>query len=419
MPSKKHKPEEIIGKLREVEIVLAQAGTTAEACRRIAVSEQTAEAMAVTKMIDAAETAVPTVLGMLVLGKSVRDFLPGAYIQFLRIAGQGASLATHADLWRWLQGDVQKWLAHDVMLIGWGDFRTGNLRFDIVSSLPGLRTFNCAPGTISPLLSYLRDCWVAAQQALIRAAPLADRALEVGEVFLCYLNRFRLVGDGIDLRIALDLGLDVDEIVLGDEHLVLLSLDAGLAAALAAALMLASLGLLLSVHVRQLENFAGTGAYALVDRTEANCRQLARRAVLERRLRQVLGLNVKLLSGYAGGSDINLAIERHEVDGRMLGMSSIKSANSLHRALIGLATAPSTRLTPWTRRLPTTIIVACSRWASSQIAVAGSERLTVRVIRFAGSSPLSASRNSSADVSQSVWKLSLPQPPVIARATSS
>ena len=41
MPSKKHKPEEIIGKLREVEIVLAQGASTAEAWRRIAVSEQT------------------------------------------------------------------------------------------------------------------------------------------------------------------------------------------------------------------------------------------------------------------------------------------------------------------------------------------------------------------------------------------
>ena len=38
---KKHGPEEIIGKLREVEIVLAQGGTTADACRRIAVTEQT------------------------------------------------------------------------------------------------------------------------------------------------------------------------------------------------------------------------------------------------------------------------------------------------------------------------------------------------------------------------------------------
>ncbi|OQW74558.1 MAG: transposase [Proteobacteria bacterium ST_bin13] len=41
MPSKKHRPEEIIDKLREAEVVRAQGATTAEACRRIAVSEQT------------------------------------------------------------------------------------------------------------------------------------------------------------------------------------------------------------------------------------------------------------------------------------------------------------------------------------------------------------------------------------------
>ncbi len=41
MPSKKHRLEEIIGKLREAEVLLAQGATTAEACRRIAVSEQT------------------------------------------------------------------------------------------------------------------------------------------------------------------------------------------------------------------------------------------------------------------------------------------------------------------------------------------------------------------------------------------
>lgn len=38
---KRHKPEEIIGKLREAEIVLPQGGTTADACRRIALTEQT------------------------------------------------------------------------------------------------------------------------------------------------------------------------------------------------------------------------------------------------------------------------------------------------------------------------------------------------------------------------------------------
>jgi transposase InsO family protein len=37
---KKHQPEESVGQLREAEIVLAQGGTVADACRRIGVTEQ-------------------------------------------------------------------------------------------------------------------------------------------------------------------------------------------------------------------------------------------------------------------------------------------------------------------------------------------------------------------------------------------
>jgi transposase-like protein len=41
MPFKKHKPEEIIGKLREAEIALAQGASVGEVCRRLSVREQT------------------------------------------------------------------------------------------------------------------------------------------------------------------------------------------------------------------------------------------------------------------------------------------------------------------------------------------------------------------------------------------
>lgn len=44
--------------------------------------------LAVTKMVLTAEKLTPTTLGILVLGISPRDFLPGAYIQFLRVAGR-------------------------------------------------------------------------------------------------------------------------------------------------------------------------------------------------------------------------------------------------------------------------------------------------------------------------------------------
>jgi putative transposase len=41
MPRQRFKPEQIIGKLREVEIVVAKGSTMAEACRQIGVTEQT------------------------------------------------------------------------------------------------------------------------------------------------------------------------------------------------------------------------------------------------------------------------------------------------------------------------------------------------------------------------------------------
>jgi len=41
MARQRFKPEQIIGKLREVEIVVAKGSTMAEACRQIGVTEQT------------------------------------------------------------------------------------------------------------------------------------------------------------------------------------------------------------------------------------------------------------------------------------------------------------------------------------------------------------------------------------------
>ena len=45
------------------------------------------EQLAATKMIASLDDPTPTVLGMLVLGSRTLDYLPGAYVQFLRIAG--------------------------------------------------------------------------------------------------------------------------------------------------------------------------------------------------------------------------------------------------------------------------------------------------------------------------------------------
>jgi len=56
----------------------------------LAANERTIEQrLASTKMIFAADEPIPTVLGTLVLSPRCRDLLPGAYVQFLRIAGRG------------------------------------------------------------------------------------------------------------------------------------------------------------------------------------------------------------------------------------------------------------------------------------------------------------------------------------------
>ena len=47
--------------------------------------------LAATKMIASPDEPIPTVAGMLVLGTRPRDFLPGAYVQFLRIGGVSLS----------------------------------------------------------------------------------------------------------------------------------------------------------------------------------------------------------------------------------------------------------------------------------------------------------------------------------------
>jgi len=46
------------------------------------------EQLAALRMVASVKYATPTLVGLLVLSSRARDFLPGAYVQFLRIAGQ-------------------------------------------------------------------------------------------------------------------------------------------------------------------------------------------------------------------------------------------------------------------------------------------------------------------------------------------
>lgn len=79
--------------------------------------------------------------------------------RYARIIQEGIAVRRHLDLLRWLQGEVQHYLPHEIMLAAWGDFGSNFIRHDIVSALPGVRTAGLEPEDLSPLLRRLYNQW--------------------------------------------------------------------------------------------------------------------------------------------------------------------------------------------------------------------------------------------------------------------
>jgi transcriptional regulator EpsA len=82
--------------------------------------------------------------------------------RYLAMIGRAHTLARHADLLQWLQEDVQSFLPHDILLAAWGDFQEGTLRHDIVSRMPGVRSYSAGTDGLPFLLGKFHDRWIAA-----------------------------------------------------------------------------------------------------------------------------------------------------------------------------------------------------------------------------------------------------------------
>lgn len=80
--------------------------------------------------------------------------------RYFALVEQALGVRRHFDLLLWLQGDVQHFLPHEIMLAAWGDFRLGLIAHDIVSALPGVRTQRASVASVSPLLSGLFKRWI-------------------------------------------------------------------------------------------------------------------------------------------------------------------------------------------------------------------------------------------------------------------
>lgn len=73
---------------------------------------------------------------------------------------ESTQIRRHVQLFMWLQGDIQTLLPHDVLLAAYGDFSKGDLRYDVISSLNGVRTTGFSHVDIEDLISGLFKRWV-------------------------------------------------------------------------------------------------------------------------------------------------------------------------------------------------------------------------------------------------------------------
>ena len=91
--------------------------------------------------------------------------------RFLRIVAECARIRRHYDIYRWLGGEVQSFLAHDILLSAWGDFASWELKLDLTSALPGVRTASLAHCRVDSLLRRAYARWVDAGRSPVLLKP--------------------------------------------------------------------------------------------------------------------------------------------------------------------------------------------------------------------------------------------------------
>lgn len=114
--------------------------------------------------------------------------------RYFRIIQEGAAVRRHFDLLKWLQGEVQHYLPHEILLAAWGDFSSNDIRYDIISPLPGLRTAQLQPERLSPLLRVSHNRWVEmgripCASRVCEAQFSAAEILQGDEIAHCSLRR--------------------------------------------------------------------------------------------------------------------------------------------------------------------------------------------------------------------------------------
>lgn len=78
--------------------------------------------------------------------------------RFLHLISACARITTHYELFLLVQDELQYFLPHDILIAAWGNFGEQDPQFDVISSLPGVRT-NRVCNIVVPLAKRLHQLW--------------------------------------------------------------------------------------------------------------------------------------------------------------------------------------------------------------------------------------------------------------------
>src|SRR3954452_1953961 len=81
--------------------------------------------------------------------------------RYARIIQEATDVRRHYDMLIWLQGEIQCYLPHEIMIAAWGNFNSGFIRYDIISALLGVSTDYSNVKALAILLQGLFNRWTS------------------------------------------------------------------------------------------------------------------------------------------------------------------------------------------------------------------------------------------------------------------
>lgn len=111
--------------------------------------------------------------------------------RFQYMLTSSVKLRTHLEVLVWLQGDMQRYLPHDIMIAAWGDFKSGAIQHDMVSIVQGVRSAALNDSIIKPLCTQLFSQWMERDRKAFVASGASF------EVLLGDMDRNHALGDAL------------------------------------------------------------------------------------------------------------------------------------------------------------------------------------------------------------------------------